>query len=176
MKTLILLTVILLIQPSMMIFDFNTTSDIINWNIVDDVVMGGRSNGNFNINSAGYGEFHGKVSLENNGGFSMVQYKFNTKQVETFSKICLHIRGDRKHYQFRVKNNISDRHSYIVSFETTGDWQTINIPFSDLYPAYRGNTLDMKNYPGKTLDMIAFLIGNKKAEAFKLEIDSIVLK
>lgn len=176
MKTLILLTVILLIQPSMIIFDFNTTSDIINWNIVDDVVMGGRSNGNFNINSASYGEFSGKVSLENNGGFSMVQYKFNTKQVETFSKICLRIRGDGKHYQFRVKNNISDRHSYIVSFKTTGDWQTINIPFSDLYPAYRGNTLDMENYPGKTLDMIAFLIGNKKAEAFKLEIDSIVLK
>jgi NADH dehydrogenase [ubiquinone] 1 alpha subcomplex assembly factor 1 len=34
----------------------------------------------------------------------------------------------------------------------------------------------MENYPGEQMEMIAFLIGNKKAEPFKLEIDSIVLK
>ena len=66
----------------MTIFDFNTKSNITNWRIVDDVVMGGRSNGNFKINDSGYGEFSGTVSLENNGGFSMVQYAFEAKKVD----------------------------------------------------------------------------------------------
>jgi len=71
---------------------------------------------------------------------------------------------------------VRDSHAYIASFNTTGKWQTIEIPFETMYPAYRGRTLNMVNYPGEEMEMIAFLIGNKKAESFKLEIDSIVLK
>ena len=56
------------------------------------------------------------------------------------------------------------------------DWQTIEIPFSSMYPAFRGRRLNTKNYPGEQMEMIAFLIGNKKAESFNLEIDKIELK
>ena len=84
--------------------------------------------------------------------------------------------GDKKTYQFRVKTSASDSHSYVTAFDTNGDWQTIEIPFEALSPAFRGRTLDMANYPGEQLEMIAFLIGNKKVESFKLEIETIVLK
>ena len=73
----------------MTLIDFNSESDITNWRIVDDAVMGGRSNGNFKVNDAGNGLFSGKVSLENNGGFSMVQYRFDTKMVDEFFKVCM---------------------------------------------------------------------------------------
>jgi hypothetical protein len=160
----------------MTIFIFNAKSDISNWNIVDDVVMGGRSIGSFNLSESGTGIFKGKVSLENNGGFSMVQYRFDTKQIENFTKVCIRLKGDGKAYQFRIKTKNSDDHSYVSPFQNLGDWETIEIPFADMYPAFRGRKLNAENYPGKQMEMIAFLIGNKKAESFQLEIESIELK
>jgi len=109
-------------QPNMTIFDFNSESDISNWRTVDDVVMGGRSNGNFKINADGHGLFFGDVSLENNGGFSMVQYRFDTKKIQNHSKVCIKLKGDGKTYQFRIKKNITDKHAYVTPFETSGNW------------------------------------------------------
>jgi len=165
-----------LTQLTMTLFDFNSESNISNWRTVDDVVMGGLSSGNFKINDDGHGLFFGNVSLENNGGFSMVQYRFSTKEVKSYSKVCIKLKGDGKTYQFRIKKNSTDKHTYVTPFDTSGDWETIEIPFSTLYPAFRGRTLDIPNYPGEQMDMIAFLIGNKKAQSFNLEIDSITLK
>ena len=176
MKPFLLILTLITIQSTMTLFDFNTKNDITNWRIVDDVVMGGRSNGNFKLNDAGFGEFSGTVSLENNGGFSMVQHTFDTKQVNAFTKVSIKLKGDGKTYQFRVKTNNNDRHSYTTLFNTSGDWQSIEIPFNQLEPAFRGRKLDMESYPGNQMEMIAFLIGNKKAESFKLEIESVVLK
>jgi NADH dehydrogenase [ubiquinone] 1 alpha subcomplex assembly factor 1 len=42
-----------------------------------------------------------------------------------------------------------------------------------MVPSFRGRTLDMANFPGDSLEEIGFLIGNKKAEDFKLLIDYI---
>jgi hypothetical protein len=160
----------------MNIIDFNTNPHLANWRIVNDVIMGGKSNSNFSLNEEGYAIFNGKVSLENNGGFSMVQYTFGTKKVDAFSKVSLRLKGDGKPYQFRIKSHNEDKHSYVIPFKTSGDWETIEIPFNSMYPAYRGRKLDIPNFPGKRMEMIGFLIGNKKAEAFLLLIDSIVLK
>ena len=60
-------------QESKTIFEFNKNSDIESWQVVDDVVMGGRSVGKFFLNNEGYGEFEGDVSIENNGGFSSIR-------------------------------------------------------------------------------------------------------
>jgi NADH dehydrogenase [ubiquinone] 1 alpha subcomplex assembly factor 1 len=160
----------------MTIFNFNNTSDISNWNIVDDVVMGGRSNGTFSLSDKGKGIFKGIISLENNGGFSMVQYRFNTKLVNDYTTVIIKLKGDGKSYQFRIKTNHSDDYSYVAPFQTSGNLETIEIPFKSMYPAFRGRKLTKENYPGEQMEHIAFLIGNKKAELFKLEIESIALK
>ena len=59
------------------IFDFSPDSNTEQWKIVDDIVMGGKSNGSFSLNEEGHGVFEGHVSLKNNGGFSSLQYAFN---------------------------------------------------------------------------------------------------
>lgn len=173
---LIILLIISIAIETMILFDFNTKSDISNWVIVDDVVMGGKSNGSFQLNKEGNGVFSGKVSLENNGGFSSLRYSFMEKNVKGHTKAILKIKGDGKAYQFRLKSNSTDRHSYISTFQTTVEWQTIEIKLKDMYPAFRGNKLNFPNYPINILEEIAFLIGNKKEESFQLEIDSIILE
>lgn len=165
-----------LIFQDMIVFDFNSSSDLSAWAIVDDVVMGGRSDGQFFINKKGHAQFEGKVSLENNGGFSSARYRFSEKEITGFQKIVIRLKGDGKRYQFRIKANLSDRHSYISYFETTGEWQDVEISLTDLYPTFRGRQLMIPNFAAKQMAEIAFLVGNKKAEVFCLEIDSIVLK
>ena len=160
----------------MVIFDFDKKSDLTNWRVVDDGVMGGLSQGNFKTNEKGNAIFYGDVSLENNGGFSSVRHRFQEKTVNEYSKFVIRLKGDRKRYQFRVKTDSYDRYSYISYFETSGEWQTIEIPLEEMYPSFRGRKLSIPNFPGEAMEEIAFLIANYKAESFKLEIDKISLK
>lgn len=173
---LFILTISLFFMITTTLFDFNTNSDLSDWRVVDDVVMGGRSSGNFKINTDGHGEFSGEVSLKNNGGFSSLRYRFKTKDVSAYSKVKLRLKGDGNNYQFRVKTSSRDYASYIYEFETTANWMTIEIPFADMDPRFRGRQLNEPNFPGEQLEEIAFLIGNKKEQSFKLLLDSIVLE
>jgi len=161
---------------SLTIFDFNTQSDIQDWLVTDDVVMGGISSGSFMLTDEGYGVFSGSVSLENNGGFSSVRYRFDKTTLKAYSKIIIKLRGDGKSYQFRMKSNSADSYSYISTFSTSGEWQEIEIPLKDMYPSFRGRKLDQPNFSNDYIEEIGFLIGNKKAEKFKLMIDKIELK
>ena len=158
------------------VFEFTPGSQEGNWTVVDDNVMGGRSNGHFKVSDRGTGIFYGSVSLENNGGFSSVRHRFETHEIHWASKFLLKIKGDGKRYQFRVKSSAGEYQSYITHVNTTGEWQEVEIPIEDLYPTFRGRRLNLPNYPGEYLQEIAFLIANKKAEDFRLEIGRIELR
>ena len=43
------------------------------------------------------------------------------------------IRGDGKDYQLRIKSNRDDYYSYIISFKTSGEWETVTIPAKEMY-------------------------------------------
>jgi NADH dehydrogenase [ubiquinone] 1 alpha subcomplex assembly factor 1 len=165
----------MLLNP-IVIFDFNTKSDTTSWRTVNDGVMGGISESSFSINPEGNAVFKGTVSLENNGGFCSVQHFFKTINLENRKVFVIRLKGDGKKYQFRAKSSRSDYYSYIYEFQTTNDWQSIEIPIRNMYPSFRGRRLDMPNYDGAFLEEIAFLIGNKKAESFHLQLDKIEVK
>ncbi|MFC5626624.1 CIA30 family protein [Algoriphagus winogradskyi] len=156
------------------LYQFTKNSPTSDWRIVDDVVMGGRSSGDFHINESGNGVFEGVVSLANNGGFSSVRYR-ETFQIQSHTTIKIHLKGDGSPYQFRVKASVSDRHSYISQFETSGEWETIEIDLADMYPAFRGRKLSIPNFDKEQIEELAFLIGNKKEQKFHLELKSIEL-
>lgn len=158
------------------LFDFDLDVDTSAWRIVDDVVMGGRSNGQFEMTKEGHGLFHGFVSLANNGGFSSVRYRFKEKDIKDFTKVIIRLKGDGNRYQFRVKSSSYDRYSYIEYFKTNGEWQTIEIALEEMYPTFRGMKLRMPNFPAEKLGEIAFLIGNKEEQSFQLSIDYIQLQ
>jgi hypothetical protein len=160
---------------SQIIFDFDRNSNANEWRIIDDVVMGGRSNGKFTIDNDGNGVFSGIVSLDNNGGFSSVRYQFNKIKTTKDSRVTIRLKGDGKEYQFRIKDNFNAYYSYITTFKTTGEWENIVVNLKDLYPSFRGRTLDAPNYSANSFEEIVFLIGNKKNEPFKLILDRIDL-
>lgn len=165
-----------MISNPLILFNFDSKSNIDHWRIVDDGVMGGISSSTFYVNNEGKGEFQGIVSTENNGGFCSVQYYFKPISIQGSKLFSIRLKGDGKKYQFRAKSKISNGYSYIYEFQTNGNWQTIEIPFNKMQASFRGRMLDLPNYEGIELEEIAFLIGNKKAENFKLEIDGIEIK
>ena len=172
----LLISLFIFNPPEMILYDFMSGSESAEWYVVDDNVMGGRSEGKISVSEEGYGIFEGDVSLENNGGFSSIRYRFDPVKVENFSKAMIYLKGDGKSYQFRLKSKSSDRHSYIAYFKTSGEKEVIEIDLSKMEPGFRGFKPNLPDYPGKLMEEISFLISNKKAESFRLEIDKIVLK
>jgi NADH dehydrogenase [ubiquinone] 1 alpha subcomplex assembly factor 1 len=174
--TTIFSTILYLIMQTLSIVDFTKESSLQNWSVVDDTVMGGVSAGGMRVNAEGHGVFQGHVSLDNNGGFSSIRYNAGKTALGGYHKFVIKIKGDGKAYQLRVKTKSSQYYSYIANFTATNTWQIIEIPFSSMYPAFRGRQLNMPNFAGNQLEEIGFLIGNKKEEDFSLLIDYVYVQ
>ena len=143
------------------------------WRVVTDGVMGGKSTGLISSDDQGNAVFSGNVSLENNGGFSMVRCQIGIGELpQDLSAFSLKVKGDGREYQFRVKSDADQRHSYGFHFSTNGEWQQILIPFHQLFPVFRGRQLDLPVYDGKNLQEVAFLTG-KQPGNFELKISSL---
>ena len=173
------LSLLILNQNNLMsqnvIYDFNNQSELSNWIIVNDDVMGGLSSCKMSLDKNGNGVFEGQISTANNGGFSSIRHNLNKIEVKEGAYFLLRLNGDNKEYQFRVKTNRRDYYSYIIPFKTSDEWETIMIPVVDMYPSFRGRKLDINNFSDDYFEQITFLVGNKKNESFKLLIDNIVL-
>lgn len=165
-----------LITSSYTLFDFGKKSSLSDWTIVNDGVMGGISDSNMIVNADGNALFTGTISLDNNGGFASVRYNPEAIDVSKYTKIVIRCKGPKNKYQVRTKSSIRERHSYIQYMEVSEEWKEVEIEMVDMYPAFRGYELDIPNYPKEVLDEFAILIGNKKYEAFELEIDWIELR
>ena len=167
---------LMMVSQNPVLFDFSKESSLSNWFIINDGVMGGVSKGQLILTPEGHGKFTGTVSLANNGGFTSIRCNLPPTAIASNMKISIRLKGDGKNYQFRVRHQPMAYQSYIHDFSTTGEWQTIEIPFNAMYASFRGYRLDIPNFKGDQMEEIAFLIGNKKAESFKLIIDSISLE
>ena len=157
------------------IFTFSKKSNIREWRIVNDGVMGGISTSSIVLNEAGNGMFSGHVLLDYNGGFASIQYNTNIK-VENKKYVVLRVKGDKKNYEFRLKSDVYQPESYVKSFATTGEWEVNKLEISDFYPQFRGRRLRMANFNFDTIEQVSFLIANKEEEDFQLLIDYIVLE
>jgi NADH dehydrogenase [ubiquinone] 1 alpha subcomplex assembly factor 1 len=162
------------IGGELVLFDFEKDASVEGWEIEDDVVMGGVSRGQFEVDGDGHGVFRGSVSLENDGGFSSLQRYFDPIDVAGYDVARIRLKGDGKRYQFRVERG-GEKHSYIKHFTTSGDWEVVEIPLSEMVPMFRGDQLDLPNYPGDTMNHIRFMIANGQAEDFELVVDRVWL-
>lgn len=166
-----------MMTQSTMLYDFNASSSTGEWQVLNDGVMGGRSQGKIALNEDGHGVFTGEVSLENNGGFTSIQHRLDFDgNASNYQFVEIKLKGDGKRYQFRIKSSVLDRYSYIAYFQTSGSWETISIPLASMYPSFRGRKLDLSNFNEEDIEQIAILISNKVEERFELVIDRIQLR
>ena len=156
-----------------LIIDFNLNTELKNWNIVNDVVMGGQSRSLIELTKDGHARFSGRVSLENNGGFASVRYRFDQINIAGKKFVKILCKGDGSRFQFRLKGNSSESHSYRSEFKTSSKWETIKIRLNSMEPTYRGRKPDLPNYKADNLEEISILIANAKEQDFEILIDKI---
>lgn len=146
-----------------------------NWRTEDDVVMGGRSDSQLKMTDENRAHFSGRVSLENNGGFCSIHQVVETDPYtiqKSTSAFQIHLKGDGKAYNFRVRTP-NGRHSYGYTFETSGKWETVSIPFGKMEATYHGRQVNVPNYAGEPIVEMQLLIGNKKEQDFEILIERI---
>lgn len=177
MKAIVAVTIftLFMVPNSKIVYKFNINSKN-EWRIVNDGVMGGLSKGFFEVNQKGNGVFNGKVLLDNNGGFTSLRHRKSYNNIGSYQKVILKIKGNGSRFQFRIKSDSKQPHSYIQYFETNGEWQEVDLNLKDFYASWRGRKLDLPNFNAKSIEEMGFLIANYKEEEFRLEIEHIAFK
>ncbi len=141
------------------------------WFVINDGVMGGVSSSSAQI-VGGVLEFSGRVRLDNNGGFASVRSSAGIYNLEAASSLTLRVRGDGKRYAVQLGSSSVRGVLYRAEFDTkAGQWFEVKLPFNAFQPTRFGQSLS--GYPlerGK-IEHFGFIIANKKAESFKLELD-----
>jgi len=156
------------------VFDFDTPKDGQQWRPVNDGVMGGRSEGAFRVSRDGILEFYGDLSLENRGGFASVRSRTAELELSQSEALLIRFRGDGRSYycNLYVPNN-RIAYSYRAKIDTeAGRWQEVRLPLSTFRATWFGRTLsDAPEIDAENIRSLGFMIADKKAGPFKLEVD-----
>jgi len=165
----------MLSQNEWLIDDFSGQSDN-SYRIVNDGVMGGRSESSIAQNDNGLAEFSGYLSLENNGGFASLRIilseTLTSDQLAQLYAIRMKVKGDGRQYSFRIRtNNRFDGVAYTQNFQTkTDEWIEVELPISDFRPSFRGRYLkDVPAIDPSTIRQLGILLGDKKQGDFLLK-------
>ena len=155
------------------LFDFTGPDAAKQWQTVNDGVMGGVSDGRFKITDNKTMEFFGTLSLENNGGFASVRSRPRKVNLKAGDSVAARVRGDGREYRLNLYvPGDSGRYSFRQTFKTKkGEWMEASLPVDKFVATWRGRVFpDQKLDPSK-VHSVGFLLGDKKAGPFKLEVD-----
>ena len=127
------------------VFDFSLADfDLSAWGALDDVVMGGVSQGSF-FKREQWAAFAGSVSTDNSGGFSSVRTKnFEPPfDLSGWRGMRLRVMGDGQRYKFILRNRGDwDSPAYIYGFDTVpNEWIDISVPFDEMVPTFRAKSV-----------------------------------
>lgn len=141
---------------SLLLEDFSATGSSsygTEWKFYSDQVMGGVSEGTATSIKTDQGKgmrLEGTVKLDNNGGFIQVALPlkkgWSSLDASDFKGIRIRVQGNGEPYAIHLRSNQTflPWHYFAATFETTGEWQTIEIPFKDFKPDKGKKTLNTK--------------------------------
>ena len=123
---------------------FNADSPDLGWYVQNDNVMGGRSEGGFNI-SLGQLIFSGNTNT-NGGGFSSIRTQPLKLDLSAYTGIRVKVKADGRRYTWQLQTDAQWRGrqvNYWADFDTLADeTSVIDIPFTNFFPQFRGFKLD----------------------------------
>ena len=160
-------------EEGRVLFGFSKPEAAKEWQTVNDGVMGGVSDGRFKINENKRMEFFGTLSLENNGGFASVRSRPTKVNLKTGDSIAARVRGDGREYRVNLYvPRDSGGYSFRQTFKTKkGKWIEVSFAVDKFVAAFHGRVFpDQKLDPSK-VNSVGFLLADKKAGPFKLEVD-----
>ena len=163
-------------DTSRVLFDFTGADAAKEWRPVNDGVMGGVSEGRFRITDEKMLEFFGNLSLENNGGFASVRTKAKKLGLESGGTIVAKVSGDGREYSLNLYlNKPLIAFSYRATVQTKKDeWIEVKVPLDKFEATSFGRVVkDAGAVKPEEVNAVGFMLSDKKAGPFKLEIESI---
>jgi NADH dehydrogenase [ubiquinone] 1 alpha subcomplex assembly factor 1 len=158
------------------LIDFAGAGAVKEWQAVNDGVMGGVSEGKFQITDRKTLEFFGTLSLENNGGFASVRTKAKKLGLEKGDTVVARVRGDGREYSLNLYlNKPLMAFSYRATVQTKKDeWIEVKVPLDKFEATSFGRPVkDAGAVKPEEVNALGFMVSDKKAGAFKLEVASI---
>ncbi len=160
------------------LFEFTGADASKEWQTVNDGVMGGVSEGKFKIIDKKTLEFFGTLSLENNGGFASVRTKAKKLGLEKGDVLVAKVRGDGREYSMNLYlDKPLMAFSYRATVQTKKDeWIEVKLPLDKFEATSFGRVVkDAGAVKPEEVNALGFLLGDKKAGPFKLEVEWIKL-
>ncbi len=156
------------------LFDFSGADAAKEWQTVNDGVTGGVSDGKFKITDRKTLEFYGTLSLANNGGFASVRSRAKKLGLEKGDALVARVRGDGREYSMNlyVPRPLT-AFSYRAAVKTKKDeWIEVKLPLDRFEATSFGRVVkDARPLDPAEVNALGFLLGDKKAGPFKLEIE-----
>ena len=163
-------------DQSRVLFQFQNAESSKEWQAVNDGVMGGVSDGRFKMTPDNTMDFHGTLSLENNGGFASVRSRAKKLDLKAGDVVVAKIRGDGREYSLNLYlTRPLVAFSYRATVPTKKDeWLEVRVPLEKFEATSFGRVLRNAGAVNPNeVNGIGFMLSDKKAGPFKLEIDSI---
>lgn len=147
------------------------------WRVVNDNVMGGRSDGDFVIDGQSL-RFTGSTNT-NGGGFSSIRADGLDFDLSNFEGVRLRVKGDGRRYTWRLETEAlwrSQRIGYWADFDTVdGEWNTVDIPFAHFVPRVRGNQLRGPELDTRNIRGMGLMIYDGQDGPFTIEVGRVQL-
>jgi len=145
-----------------------------NWSIVNDGVMGGLSRGQIAYEDQ-YVRFSGKLSLENNGGFSWMKSDRMDLDLSKFKNVRLKVKGEGRDYDFTLETQTGYSALYFKhTFSTTkAEWTIIELPLPDFQQKYFGRNTGKSYASDINVKRLGFLMNDKNSGAFQVDVEYI---
>lgn len=179
MNFIIFLIIIAVPLMSEMKIDFGKDKAGAEWIVINDGVMGGRSNGSMLLKENSF-VFKGNISTANNGGFSTVRSRFGSFELSGFTKVLVRYKAQGHSFSMTLEDQKPFNTPYykIEMPGETGKWQTAEMKLAKFAEYILGRETG-KYLNEDKLDKIirlGFINTGKKDAEFSLEVDYIIFK
>lgn len=141
------------------------------WVIVNDGVMGGKSQGAVTTETNQM-QFTGNI-VTDGGGFSSVRRLLDDGLDES-DRLQMRLRADERRYEILLTDIDSQayRVTYYAPLETEGDgWQVIDVSFDDLEARIFGRRVDAPPFQPQNVTTIGIILADGADGEFSLELD-----
>lgn len=152
-------------DESLLVFDESE------WEIVNDGVMGGDSQGAVAV-EGGALVFTGTLVTQG-GGFTSTRTEIDA-DLSSFEGVEMRVRGGGRTFEVELDDDRAMRGreaSWRAPFDTSEDWATVRVPFSDLRATVMGESVQAERIDPENLRSMGFYILDGVDGPFRLEVD-----
>lgn len=173
MKYLVIATLLMITAPMKISF-----TEVSQWYILNDGVMGGLSQGKANKTEEGV-LFSGTVSLENNGGFSSFRSPWKNFDLSGYDEVVIKYKSEGVRQALVME---TDRRWWIPNFKislpATEGWETKTFQLDKVKQYRLGNPTggDFDEDARQDIIRLGFITDEKREGEFRFEVASVEFK